>query len=402
MVLQGCVSARMSDRKSDNLFRDGHYLEAADNLKKGYEEHGGENGKDSLLYLFDIGLALHTAGMYDESNKYLLKADKVAEIKDYTSLAAEGATLITSDNVKSYKAEDFENCLISMYLSLNYAMKGDYENSLVEARRVNRKLQMMITDGQRKYKQNAFARYLSAIVYEAERDWNDAYIDYKETFKLEPEFPGLGRDLWRVAYLLNMDDEMERWDKEFGLTKDDHDAAKLLVPKKGKGEIIVIYENGISPIKRPHPSFASVPKFFPRQNPVLFANVEVDGKDEGPTRSLHDIEATAISNLDEKYAGIIAKKLAGVVVKEVIGNQVAKATHSELLGALSKIAMYASDQADVRSWNLLPRDLQIARIPVDPGKHKIKLNLVGAGALPEKEVEVKAGKKTFVNWRFMP
>jgi hypothetical protein len=401
LILQGCASARMSDRESDNLFREGKYVEAAESLKKGFAKQG-EGSRDELLYLLDIGLALHTAGLYDESNKYLLKADKVAEIKDYTSLSSEAATLVTSDNIKGYKGEDFENTLISMYLALNYAMKGDYENSLVEARRVNRKLQLMITQGERKYKQNAFARYLSAIVYEAEGNWNDAYIDYKETYKIEPTFPGLGRDLWRMASFLHMTDKMEDWDKEFDLSKEDHEKAKLLSPKKGRGELIVIYENGISPIKRPNPDFYSVPKFFPRPNPVLYADVEVDGQVAGPTIRLHDIEATAIENLNEKYAGIIAKKLAGVVVKEVAGNAVAKATGSQLLGQLSKLAMYASDQADVRSWNLLPRDLQVARIPVDPGKHKVKLNLAGGGSLPEREVTVKAGKKVFLNWRYMP
>jgi len=397
----GCASARMSDHESDNLFRAGRYDEAATRLSKGLKDQG-ENGRDLLLFLLDVGLSLHSAGKYAESNKAFLQADKIAEIKDYTSLAAETATLLTSDNIKDYKGEDFEKILINTYLSMNYALMGDYENSLVEARRVNQKLYQMVNEGQRKYKQNAFARYLSALIYEADKDYNDAYVDYKNTWKLVPDYPGLGKDLWRCAWQLRMPDEMDRWDEVYHLTEEDHEQAKLLGPHSKKGEIIVLYENGISPIKRPHPNFREIPKFYPRSNPVSMADVEVDGVSKGRTFLLENIEATAIENLDEKYGGLIAKKIAGVVAKEAVGYGIGKATNSPLLGFVAKIALYAADQADVRSWNLLPHDLQISRILVDPGTYRIRVLPVGSRPLSEKEVKVEQGKKTFVNFRYIP
>lgn len=422
VALGGCASARVSDTETTRLFRGGDYEGAAERLRKGLAEEG-EGSRDELLYLMDLGLSLHAAGKYDESNQAFLKADKIAEIKDYTSLATEGATLLTGENIKGYKGEDFEKVLINTYLSMNYALMGDLENALVEARRVNRKLHLMVTEGERKYKQNAFARYLSAMIYEAEGDWNDAYVDYKETLKLEPGFPGLGLDLWRVAGQLGMRDEQERWDEELGLTAADHKAAKLASPRSGKGEIIVLYENGISPVKRPHPSFYQIPKFYPRYNPVPYARVEASrlvappAGDAGPTAApatgaapiaaadtavLHSVERTAVENLDEKYGGIIAKKIAGVLAKEVVADQIGRRT-DPLIGAVAKLIFYVSDQADCRSWNLLPKDLQVARIAVEPGTYSVRATPAGAGAaLPERTVQVGAGKKVFVNFRYMP
>jgi hypothetical protein len=391
----------MSDHESDRLFRSGKYDDAADRLKKGLQTQGS-NSRDELLYLLDIGLSLHSAGKYDESTEYFLKADRIADIKDYTSLSAEGATLLTSDNSKEYKGEDFEKILINTYLSMNYALMGDHENSLVEARRVNHKLHLMITQGQRKYKQNAFARYLSAILYEAEFNYNDAYVDYKNTYDLLPGLSGLGLDLWRCAWQLRMPDEMERWDQTFHLTKEDHEKAKQLAPRSPQAEIIVLYENGISPVKRPNPHFRTLPKFYPRYNPISFATVEVNGQNYGQTWVLEDVESTAIKNLDEKYGGLIAKKIAGVVAKEAVGYGVAKATNNQLLGALTTIAFHVSDQADVRSWNLLPKDFQIARITVKPGTYTVRVLPGGAPSIPEKTVQVGPGKKVFVNFRYMP
>ena len=222
-TLGGCASARMSDHESDTLFRTGKYDEAADRLKKGLEKQG-ENGRDLLLFLLDVGLSLHSSGKYAESNQYFLKANDIAEIKDYTSISTEAATLVTTDNVKDYKGEDFEKVLINVYLAMNYALMGNNEDALVEARRVNSKLALMVSVGQKKYKQNAFARYLSAVLYEADRSYDDAYIDYKNAYALAPKFPGLGKDLWRLAYLVKNGDDQSRWEKEFHLAPADTQA----------------------------------------------------------------------------------------------------------------------------------------------------------------------------------
>jgi len=399
--LFGCASARMADAESTRLFRDGKYEEAAEKLKDGLSAQL-PNGRDQLLYLFDLGLALHSAGQLEESNKVLLEADKIAEIKDYTSLATETSTLLVGDNIGDYKGEDFENVLINTYLAMNYALIGDNENALVEARRVNRKLYLMVTEGQRKYQQNAFARYLSAVLYEADGNFGDAYIDYKQVRALDPTVPGLGRDLWRMASELRMRDEMENWDREYALTEADHQLARRTLPRAGNAEIIVLYENGISPEKRPNPDWRVLPRFYPRHNPVLFAEVELNGERMGPTFQLHNIEATAIRNLDEKYGGLIAKKVSGVIAKEVLADQIERKTNSPLLGFIARVAFYASDQADLRSWNLLPKDLQLARFVVTPGTYTVRLLPDGADALPEKTVQVTAGKKVFVNFRYMP
>ncbi len=394
-----CVSARMSDHESDRLFQSGRYEDAIARLSLGLKKQG-ESGRDSLLYLLDLGLVLHTAGQYAESNQAFLRADQMAEIKDYTSLATEAATLLTTENLKDYTGEDFEKVLINTYLAMNYAALGDLENARVEARRVNQKLYRMMTEGKRKYQLNAFARYFSAILYESEKNPNDAYVDYKNTWQLLPTFPGLGRDLWRCAWQLRMPDEMERWDREFGLTPQDHAQAQQL--SSHLSEIIVVYENGISPIKQPHPSFESIPQFVPRNNPVQYAMIEIDGKDQGMTHVLENIEATAIHHLNENYAGILAKKLAGVLAKEGVAYGIEKATHNKDLGLFAKLFMFVTDEADLRSWNLLPKDLQLFRVAMRPGTYSVRAYPVGGAPLSEKKVTVSAGKKSFVYFRSIP
>jgi hypothetical protein len=320
---------------------------------------------------------------------------------------------VTSENLKDYQGEDFEKVLINTYLAMNYALMGSFEDSRVELKRATHKLEMMISEGKKKYQQSPFARYLSGILFEADRNFNDAYIDYQKTAELRPDLPGLGLDLWRCAKELSMPDEMEHWDEQYHLNPADHQKALEVGSRSKKSEIIILYENGISPVKKPNPQFRSLPRFYARSNPVHSAQVEFKSLAEsgeypgeylsaGNTQILENIEATAIRNLDEKYAGMVAKKLAGIAVKETIASSIERQTNNRLLAFAARMLMYGSDQADLRSWNLLPHDLQILRLVVDPGTYQVKLTPIGSRALSEKVVQVSAGKKVFLNFRFMP
>lgn len=403
--VSGCSSARMRDTETDNLFRSGNYEGAAKRLEAGLKEEGVD-GRDGLLYLLDLGLSYHSAGKYEESIKYFLLADKVAEIKDYTSLSTEAATLLTTDQIKQYKGEEFENVLISAYLAMNFALKGDREAAIVEAKRVNRKLYMMNTEGKRKYQQNAFARYLSAMLYEADRNWNDAYVDYKYTADLAPTFPAIGSDLWALAWKMQNREDMAKWEKKYALSADVKAAAKDRVSSRRSAEVIVLYQNGISPKKEPDPGFRAVPIFVARPNPVYAAEVTVSSDTtkesvQAKTESLMNIEAVAIENLREKWGGIVAKKAAGLVAKSMIGSAIDKKTNSPI-GSLLALALYASDQADTRSWNLLPHDLQVSRFSVKGGTYTVRAQPIGGAQLPDKTVQVKPGEKVFVTFRYMP
>ncbi|NDD90732.1 hypothetical protein EBZ37_01415 [bacterium] len=405
-VLGGCVSARMRDTEADRLFHQSKFSEAADYLKSRMKDSGpGSPGSnDELLYLLDTGLSLHQAGKWEESNAFFALAEKHVGLNDYTSVSEQAGTLLTSESTKVYRGEDFEKVLIHVYKALNYALLGNLEGALIEARLVNRRLEQLRREGEKPYKQNAFARYFSAVLYESEGELNDAYIDYKKTFELEPAFRAVGVDLWRVAAAMGLRDEMERWGETFELSAEQMDRRtnRVLSKRSGMGEVIVIYQNGISPIKRPDPNFPSLPKFVARNNPVREAEVDLDGVSVGRTVTLHDIEATAINHLEEKKLAMAGKRIVGRVAKAVVAEQVRKSSKNELLGFVTELALVASDQADTRSWNLLPRDLQILRVAVAPGEHVVRAKPMGASTVLEKTVSVEAGKKAFVSFRYIP
>ena len=65
-----------------------------------------------------------------------------------------------------------------------------------------------------------------------------------------------------------------------------------------------------------------------------------------------------------------------------------------LLAALAaEGAMVAADKPDTRSWTLLPAFVFVARVPVQPGQHRVAITAMGSGGREHRDlsVDVKSG-----------
>ncbi|HEY8278859.1 MAG TPA: hypothetical protein VIH99_04505 [Bdellovibrionota bacterium] len=364
--LQGCASYTSATRAGLDAFEHRDYAAADEIYKK-----ADEDGVDQLVYLFDRATVRYEAGRYKDSIKDLILADQLSEIKDYTSLATEVATVITNERITSYKGEEFEHVLVSLYLALNFAALRDDEKAAIASRQVNRKLERLRDDSKRHYGLNAFAQYLAALIFEREGNWNNAYIGYKKTLEIAPSFTRLKRDLVKGAIYQDWDSDLSKWKKNLGVDEAEIKAARKDLKKKGS--VVLLFQNGFAPEKIVSPSWHELPEYRARYNKHKSARLYLDGEEVARTEVLYDVEKVAIENLKEKYALLIAKRLAGVVAREVIGNQLDK--KAEGLGSILKIAMFAASQPDLRSWLTLPKEFQVARADVEPGKYRASLRM---------------------------
>lgn len=383
-LMAGCSHYHSETQKARNDFYAGRFLEAAEALEKGARK----DGKDQLLYLLDRATALFDGGNYGESKKDFHEADRLSDIKDYFNLSEEALTLVTNDRSLPYKGEDFERVLISQYLALTYLFLGDYEGALVECRRVNHKIQMMISQMKRHYKLNPFANYLAALIYESQGEYDHAYIDYQLVFKLAPQFPQLKEDLYRLAWKNKIHEDEEKWIKHFKLTGKDQ---RRIQQTFHQPELVLLVANGRSPEKRPHPAWPALPQYVPRENPIQRLRFFLDQQKIGESQVLYSIEQTAIETLNEKYAWILAKRAAGLVGREVMIHQVERQTNSPALGMLLRLGGFAADQADLRSWLTLPQTFQVLRVRLSENAKELRWEaLDGLGKPVSLEVSGKA------------
>ena len=346
-----------------------------------------DKGKDTLLVLLDRGMVLHAAGRWKDSIQVLAEADRLAAELDVVSVSEEAGTLLTNERERAYRGEDFERLMISVLQALNYAQLGQDEEALVEVRRVNERLRKMIVEEKKPYEQLAIARYIGGVLYEDQREWDSAYIDYAQALELEPGLGPLAEPLLRLAKKTGRLDEYERLRKRFPDV-----AHEPLGP--GEGQVLVVVEAGLAPEKEPADrmlethDIIQVPVYRDRGRPGL-ANVWVrDSSQRAVTvTSLADV---AKVHLDERIGRLLARQVAGAVAKAGLAAGAGALTKSREVGALTFLLLNAMNQPDLRSWMSLPAEFQLARFRLPAGRHTVTVD--ASGLRTEREVDVAPGR----------
>jgi hypothetical protein len=355
---------------------------------------------DQLVYLLDYATALQIAGKYDESNKVFLQADRLTDLVDYHSVTKIASSLALNEEMSQYKGDTFEKIFINAYLAMNYLELGKLDDALVEARRINEKYLKFRSDEKQKFELNSFSKYLSAVIWEASRNYDDAYIAYEEAYKIDSGIATIPEDLIRSAKNARRMDSYADWKKKFPGVKED----PAWYDKKN-GELVILYQQGWGPRKQTGNNQYRFPELVPVSSFPTRAilNIEGTGTQGYLSKEIYSVDQAAIATLKEDYGILIAKRVAGIATKAVLSDQLRQ--KNEGLGQLAWIALNAMDRADLRQWSTLPKTIQIIRVPLKAGTYKIKLqgaDALGASASGnslEREVEIKAGGKKFVVWR---
>jgi hypothetical protein len=349
--------------------------------------YGKDAGIDRLLVLLDYGTVLHAAGRWAESRDVLAKADELAQQLDFTSVTEEAGALLANETLRVYRGEDFEKLLISVLQALNYAQLGDDEGALVEIRRGNERLEKMLAQN-KPYEQLAIARYLAAMIYEDQQQWDSAAIDYLEAAKLER---GLGP---LVEPALRLAKQTDRGDAYAKLAAE-HPAVEHAPLERDEAQIAVVIEAGEAPRKEESHTrtggskLVAVPVYKLRSAWVPAAKVQFSSGEVEAT-PVTSLDAVAKQHLEERIGRLIAKSLTGLGIKAGLAAAVGVASKSEELGLLTFALLSLTQQADTRSWLSLPAEFQIARARVKAGKQKVTVR--SGGKTTVHEVDVAPGR----------
>ena len=387
MFSAGCASYQSGVSKARSYLVSGDPESAALAL----QPKAQMEGKDQVVFLLDYALALHEQGDYKASTDAFLKAEDLADLKDYTSITRESAAFLTSERLRAYKSERYENLLINGYLALNFLMMGQYDEALVECRKIDQKLHKMKMEGE-KATQSIFARYLSAMIWEAQGKWDSAYIDYKNAYNIDASLKYLRKDLIRSAWRARRMDAFKKWSRKWPDVK----VAGLKKAAKTQGELIFVYQQGWVPRKRKRPEDYRFPYLVPVGSRYQRVRVAVDDKYMEPSQTFYDVSKDAVYTINAYYKILVAKKIAGEIAKQLIAKELNK--KNDGLGSLVYLAMKIADQADLRQWSTLPESFQVSRIMLPPGKHKVRIDAQGSGldrTIWEDEVVIRKGKKVF-------
>ncbi|ANQ50052.1 hypothetical protein MY04_2683 [Flammeovirga sp. MY04] len=378
------------------------------------------SGRLEFLYYVNAGMVASLMNDFEKSNKDFQKADIF--IEDHKkNVFEEGGALLLNPNLTTYPGEDHEKLMVNYFKALNYLEMRQYNEALVECKRMNIRLNQLSDKykSDKKYKRDAFINVMMGIVYEAFNDPNNAFIayrnaldiyqnDYARLFKM-PVPAQLKYDLIRTARKTGLHNEADKYAAEFGMDFQEDDSYAHLT---------LLWNNGMSPVKaewgvnfaivqgrngyvtfvnkelglsfpfycgndKPTVSWikAVFPKYVERKN--FYKNARLVGADNIAYKFSHaqDINAISFKVLEERMLVEFSKTLLRVAMKQSIAAKVSQ--ENEGWGAALSILGSATESADTRSWQSMPRDISYTRIPLKEGQTSVDIILTNDKGVEE-------------------
>jgi hypothetical protein len=394
--------------------------------------------KSDIPFRFELGLVAHYANHFQESNAAFDQAGDIAEDRYTKSVSKEAISLVTSDQMRPYPGTRYERLLSHYYRTINYVYLNQLDGALVECRRATALINYFKGEDEKyDFFGAAFLAHLSAVLFEATGEWNDAYISYKQAAeyyqnaseKTGVEMPeDIGHSLVRLARKLGFVDEMERYEEQYG---------EFSPRPANTGELILFYESGYVPPKGEETLMFPIlkkddvddEKFVPtligRQGMVyedieleyllrvaiptidsyrpLLSGIEVAvGEVKTNGVLVEDVENIAIETFNSQRPIILLRTLLRAVGKYLLYRKANK--ENEALGLLVNLAGVVTEQADTRSWQTLPNQIFMVRMPLPAGTHTLNLSFLDAngrvrGRDSVPDIKIYPNRITFWNHR---
>lgn len=442
LFMVSCATYYQKNLKFQNYFESGQIEKAYTQLQS---DKKGPKGKNQLLFLFNKGIISAMLGKHQESIEAFTQADHYIEdmLKEP---GYEVAALLTNPSIKPYKPEDFEVVMLNFYQALNYIAINDYDAAIVECKRINIKLNQLndkYKDHKNRYQQDAFAHLVMGLIYDARKDYNNAFIayrnavnvyesDYEKNFSITvPE--QLKYDLLRTAYRTGFSDQVDFYEKKFNI--------KYQPQKHDGGELVFLWLNGLGPVKSEwsinftkvdgqggwvtfvndeyglsFPFFIGGHKdeeknalaslnftrvVFPKYLERAPINYSANIKANNATYFLYEaqnINAIAFKTLNDRMLREMANSLLRLTTKKALEKMVQK--QNENLGAVVSIANAITEKADTRNWQTLPYSVGYTRMLLPEGENTITLNTNGNNGTKTKDFTftITKGKTSFFTY----
>ena len=160
------------------------------------------------------------------------------------------------------------------------------------------------------------------------------------------------------------------------------------------------------------------PRLVPQRSQVSYGILRVDGEDSSPgkrTEIVHDMTTTAQKNFDDGYSTRLTRTVARVALKMAsaegigIGARAAVGGNNKdstqavgfVISALARIFAIATEEADKRSWRTLPDHIQLIRVSLKPGEHRLRFEARDrqdrqVGLVTERTVTLREGQTYFL------
>ena len=404
ILLSGCMGLVKQGETIDSALATGQVGNA---LALAEEE---DLDKEDVLASLNKGMLRRISGNYKASNQiFEIAKQKIEELYD-DSISEQVGTIIINDKLRSYSGDRYEQVLLHAYMAMNYIQLDDLDAARVEMMQADVKMQ----EWDETPEEDPFVRYLSGMIFEALGEKDEALIAYRKAKqvyqstkdKQNLKIPTiLKKDLMRMLSEENLKDELRLLKKELRIK---HYRPRKIA--KNSGDLIIVLNTGLAPVRKENTLMTAtggdvvdmvriaIPK-YQQTKQQYSAKLRSESASLGNLELIEDVDALARNALDNDLPVITTRAIARAIVKHQTQKK-AEDKGGVLGGAFMTVFNMASEQADTRSWTTLPQTIQMARVRLIKGSHKLNIEIYNAaGTLVDtiqKEVFVKSGQTVFL------
>lgn len=358
LLLQGCASWQVNQAASS-------LTTAGPRATLARLEQIQTSDRDRAQFLLNTGVLKLYLGDWVGSRQDLEQAKSIMSSMQAVSVTENFAAMTANETLRTYDGTPTDQVLVHVMLALGYLMSGDLDGARVEMLQSNVTMKQ-VADEDSTLGQLASARFLAGLIYEMNGEMDDALISYRRAYAImsdrgETIPQALQTSLLNLTKRQGFKKEYEEFSGRFGRQAE--------LPAKDEGEWFLIYFDGVVSNKtdtRLSVYDAEVETMvsvvMPHYAPSTYRprSLTLVGEQRQSSGIVENLEVRVREDLDTERAKILAAATVRAVAKYKMVQEAQ--SKNDFSGILMNIATVASEQADVRSWNMLPASVQVARI----------------------------------------
>lgn len=325
---------------------------------------------DNALYLLNRGSLKYLAGDFEGSIKDLEAAKQLMASLQAISLTENLGAFTVNETLRAYAGSPSELVIVHQWLAFNYLQLGNLDAARVEMLQAD--VTMKALAGKDTLQgQLASVHFLTGLIYECNHEYDNALISYRFAAEImqrrhQPLPSALIDSLLQLSDRLDLKTEYQGYVKRFGRTvSDNYRQQKQLVVFASRGLVSRKKQQLMPVFSVQHQVYLSLalPYYPPRQQGSDVSQQNIPSL-AYPTQLIEDYDYLQRQDLAALMPKLTATSLLRAATKyQAVKN--AQNNGNGMAAVLMNIATLVTEQADLRSWNILPANLQVARLSVD-------------------------------------
>jgi len=351
--------------------------------------------RDHAQFHLNKGLLEFLSGDFGTAITTLSLAKREMSVLEATSISENVGAGTLSETLRSYSGYPTDRVMVHNILALSYLFNNDTEGARVEILQADIAMKKL-ADKDSLNGQLASAHLIAGIVYEILNEQSNALISYRFVLDIisqrgMPIPSGLKQALLRMSFKLGAEQQFADYQQRFP------DLAKP--GRMTDNQVFVLYFDGVVSHKvertvvLPSHNFEqliriSMPGYPSSAQKIRGAQLSLS-KQRVSTEMVENLEVLAREDLDREYPAILLLTSTRAIAKYELVRRVNQ--KDNLIGLLLNIATVVTENADLRSWNMLPANIQFGYIETTANEIQID----GLNSPPEK-IDILKGSQNII------